>query len=257
MKRYYVASGILLALILAGCGENWSAGGASLGGTGGGAKPGNGTGTGVDEGNGSGGPTDQRPINQEETIKYTTYNLPVVDQCGVVQRKMYFLDNQGQPVSRSIQQEYGDGVQVKVELTNTASYPVFERQHNCRAAFDVLDIYSDTDPAAIIKPRRSISCDDDVTWRVLQPQQTQTYTFYAGDNYLSEDMTPGKIQHFKVAYTPEFVQQPQAGLPLATADSMRCPALEVFFNTVNKTAAGDTTANPSEDAEDKSTGIVP
>lgn len=256
MKRYYVASGVLLALMLAGCGENWSAGGASLGGTGGGAKPGTG-GTGVDEGNGPGGPTDQRPIHEEDTIKYTTYNLPVVDQCGVVQRKMYFLDSQGQPVSRSIQQEYGDGVQVKVELTNTASYPVFERQHNCRAAFDVLDIYSDTEPAAIIKPRRTIGCDGDVTWRVLQPQQTQTYTFAAGDNYLSEDMTPGKIQHFKVAYAPEFVQQPQAGLPSATADSMRCAALEVSFNTVNKTAAGNTTADSSDDTEDKPVGVVP
>ena len=255
MKWGYVVSTIFFGLLLAGCGENWSAGGASIGGTGGGAKPGTG-GTGVDEGNGSGNPVDQRPINEEEVIKYMTYNLPAVDQCGVVQRKMYFLDSQGQPVSKSIQQEYGDGVQVKVELTNTASYPVFEKQHNCRVAFDVLDVYSDTDPAAIIKPRRTISCDGDVTWRVLQPQQTQTYVFEAGDNYLSEDMTPGKIQHFKVAYTPEFVQQPQAGLPSATAESVQCPALEVSFNTVNKAAVeGDT--DSSGDTQDKPTGIVP
>lgn len=255
MKWGYVVSGILLSLVLGGCGENWSAGGASIGGTGGGVKPG--TGAGVDEGNGSQNPVDQRPINEEEIIKYTTYNLPAVDQCGVVQRKMYFLDSLGQPVSKSIQQEYGDGVQVKVELTNTASYPVFEKQHNCRAAFDVLDIYSDTDPAAIIKPRRTISCDGDVTWRVLQPQQTQVYMFDVGDNYLSEDMTPGKIQHFKIAYTPEFVQQPQTGLPSATADSMRCVALEVFLNTVNKIAVADQNTDTSGDTEDKPAGIAP
>lgn len=234
MKRVYVVGSLLLSLLLSACGDNWLAGGASLGGTGGGAKPGDGTHTGVDEGNGSQNPIDQRPVQETEVFKYITYNLPVLDYCGSVQRRMYFLDNQGQAADKSVQEEFASRVQVKVELTNTASYPVYEKQRDCHAAFELLDV-SDSQSAAVIKPRRTLTCDGAESWRILQPQQTLTYIFEAGDNYLSDDITLGRIQQFKVAYSPVFVQQPLTGFPVASSDSIACAALELSFNTVNKT----------------------
>ncbi len=231
MKRVYVLGSLLFSLLLSGCGENLLAGGASLGGTGGGVKPG--TGAGVDEGNGSQNPVDQRPIQEKEVFKYITYNLPLLDYCGSVQRRIYFMDSQGLPVDQSVQEEYADRVQVKVELTNTASYPVYEKQRDCHAAFEVLDV-SDGQAAAIVKPRRTLTCEGGESWRILQPQQTLTYIFEAGDNYLSDDITLGRIQQFKVAYSPVFVQQPGQGFPAATANTLSCAAQELSFNTVNK-----------------------
>lgn len=234
MKRWGSVASLVLALMLSACGDNLLAGGASLGGTGGGSKPGGTTGTGVDEGNGTQNPGNQLPVTEQEIVKYISYTLPVQDNCGVIQRKMYFLDHQGQPVKQLMQEEYGDRVQVKVELTNTASYPVFEKLRDCHTGFELLDAYSTTEPPVSIKPRRRVSCEGDVSWRVFAPQQTQTYVFESADNYLSDDMTEGRIQHFRLLHTPEFVQQMQQGLPSASADSIACAPMHVSFNTVNK-----------------------
>lgn len=256
MKRWGAVASLLLALMLSACGDNLLAGGASLGGTGGGSKPGGGTGVDVDEGNGTQNPGNQLPVTEQEIVKYISYTLPVQDNCGVIQRKMYFLDHQGQPVKQLMQEEYGDRVQVKVELTNIASYPVFEKLRDCRTGFELLDAYSTTEPPVSIKPRRRVSCEGDVSWRVFAPQQTQTYMFESADNYLTDDMTEGRIQHFQVEYAPEFLQQPQSGLPSASADTLRCAPLQLRFNTVNRQPQPDDSKGEDPTKSDTPGGII-
>lgn len=248
MKRVCVVGSLLLSLLLSACGDNWLAGGASLGGTGGGAKPSDGTHTGVDEGNGSQNPINQQP-GMTQVVKYINYNLPAQDVCGVVQRHMYFVNSKLQPIEGNIQDQFDGNVRIKVDVVNTASYPVFEKQRDCKPVFDLQNMYDDGHAETIL-PRRTLSCEGDESWRVYKPQQKYSYIMEAGDTFLSDDITLGRIQQYKVLYSPLYVQQKLPSLPDSDTSTVSCAALVLSFNTVNKEEPLATAPVPDEAEED-------
>lgn len=236
MKLLPLSLSLFCCLVMTACGENWSAGGASLGGSGG-VKPGTGTGTGVDEGQEPGGnqsPIIGTPITGTDVVKHITYNAPATDYCGVLQRKMYFVNGNGEPVFASQQEVFQGTVAVKIELTNIAKFPIYEKLANCQVPISLSFVDISTDQKERIKPLREVGCEDSVTWRVIPPQKTMSYTFSAGDNYLSDDITEGKIDHYQIGYASYYVQRDLNQLPSEIEDVLKCESLDVTFNTVNK-----------------------
>ncbi len=234
MKLFHISLSIICCLALSACGENWLAGGASLGGSGG-AKPGaGGTGTGVDENPDPHLPATKPPIVGKDVIKHIVYNEPVIDYCGALQRKMYFVDGNGQPLSQNYTEPFGGVVTVKVELTNKASFPVYEKLTACETPIGLFAVNPTTALHEIIKPARYVQCENGVSWRVYQPGKKEVYSFSAGDRYLSDDITEGLIEHYYIGYSPYYVQRELTGLPSETEDTLKCQPFGLTFNTVNK-----------------------
>jgi hypothetical protein len=203
---------LCLTLMLSGCGDSLTAGGASLGGTG--STPG-----GTDA-----HPTDPMPEDKLNYLHTIHYHEPITDQCGSLQRTIYFHDAQGNPVTKAQTQETFTGrVEVTVELENKGPF-LLEKITSCQSPIGLFN----THDAKV--GDQAIDCDHDadVTWRHLASQKPARYRFVAYLPYMAEQ--------YYLNYTAAYVQpNPKTAIQdinSETPATLKCEPLKIPFELV-------------------------
>lgn len=210
-----LSSGLLcLSLLLAGCGgDSLSAGGASLGGTG--STPGGGT---------DAHPTDPRPDSPLDDLHTIHYHPPVTDQCGALQRTIYFNNSKGEAVKDATAQETFNGrLEVIVELVNKGPL-LLEKNLNCR---NPIELFNSSD-AEIGDHALDCQHDEGVSWRHYTSQKPAQYRFVA--------YVPQAGEQYYVRYQADYVQPNEyttlADLDAQTPSSVKCQSLKLPFELV-------------------------
>lgn len=201
--------GLLLFLsILSGCGEGLSAGGASLGGSGGTSKPTR--------------PGDHSTVT--ETEQYAVI-APAVssDTCQGVQRSIRLLNKEtGQPITASDKQLLlaitstdATNAVLQVTIQNTNPAPVYEYSPACAQPIQIRGSQQQ-----MLSANQRLSCTGQQSIQVYQPYETRDYEF---SFYL-----PSELNTWQVSYSADYSINDLKNTP----EQQKCAALSTSLDVL-------------------------